>query len=307
MKGRLVSSKNSQSGSGHLIIVIILVVTLLGTLGFVFWQNYTKSKTGNTSTTNSLNNRAVKPNDSPNTTATIVPNAAAIITDAYNLVNSKYASSALKIESTLGVANSPVYKPSGAKYNITTNGASSLYIAHTDQTSMDDINLAILNSVHSFLTNNKFIENKTTGCGLGNMACYYSPNVICGSTGDGSGYKLSFFSLSCADISDFTPALSVIEPFAQAYLSAYPEYLDTSFGVPKIKNSLVVGYQYAEVLIGQAADGLFYKKDGGSWEYFMSIQGNICSIFNTAELKAAFSGFRCTDSTGKTISLTQDY
>jgi flagellar basal body-associated protein FliL len=43
----------SQKGSAHVVIVIILVLTLLGTLGFIFWQNFSagNSKTGNTENT----------------------------------------------------------------------------------------------------------------------------------------------------------------------------------------------------------------------------------------------------------------
>ncbi len=34
----------NQSGSAHVVIIIILVVALLGTLGFVFWQNFLAPK-----------------------------------------------------------------------------------------------------------------------------------------------------------------------------------------------------------------------------------------------------------------------
>lgn len=37
-------NKKSQSGSAHAIIVIILVIALLGSLGFIFWQNFVQSK-----------------------------------------------------------------------------------------------------------------------------------------------------------------------------------------------------------------------------------------------------------------------
>ena len=36
--------KQSQTGSAHAIIIILLVIALLGGLGFVFWQNFAKSK-----------------------------------------------------------------------------------------------------------------------------------------------------------------------------------------------------------------------------------------------------------------------
>lgn len=52
-------TNKSQSGSAHLIIIIILVVALLGALGFVFWQNFVDkaadSATTNTSDTTTTN------------------------------------------------------------------------------------------------------------------------------------------------------------------------------------------------------------------------------------------------------------
>lgn len=37
------SKNHNQSGSAHLAIVAVLSIALIGTLGFVFWQNYSKS------------------------------------------------------------------------------------------------------------------------------------------------------------------------------------------------------------------------------------------------------------------------
>ncbi|MEI6054338.1 MAG: hypothetical protein WCQ49_03155 [Candidatus Saccharibacteria bacterium] len=40
-------NKKSQSGSAHLIIIVILIISLLGALGFVFWQNFMQPKVNN--------------------------------------------------------------------------------------------------------------------------------------------------------------------------------------------------------------------------------------------------------------------
>lgn len=50
MKGHLVNKKQSQFGSGHLAIVIILVLALLGALGYVYWKNYTNNNDAGKST-----------------------------------------------------------------------------------------------------------------------------------------------------------------------------------------------------------------------------------------------------------------
>jgi len=43
----------NQSGSAHVVIIIVLVVVLIGALGFIFWQNFIKTDqpTANTSQT----------------------------------------------------------------------------------------------------------------------------------------------------------------------------------------------------------------------------------------------------------------
>ncbi|QQG50916.1 MAG: hypothetical protein HZB75_00185 [Candidatus Saccharibacteria bacterium] len=51
----MVKSSSRQIGSVHFIIIIILVVTLLGVLGFVFWQNFINKKdTVNTETNKTI-------------------------------------------------------------------------------------------------------------------------------------------------------------------------------------------------------------------------------------------------------------
>jgi len=40
----MINKALSQKGSAHVVIIVILVVALLGTLGFVFWQNFIDKK-----------------------------------------------------------------------------------------------------------------------------------------------------------------------------------------------------------------------------------------------------------------------
>lgn len=44
MKGHLVNKKQSQSGSGHLIVIIILVLALLGVLGYISYDKFIANK-----------------------------------------------------------------------------------------------------------------------------------------------------------------------------------------------------------------------------------------------------------------------
>lgn len=61
------NKKQSQSGSAHFIIIFILVIALLGALGFVFWQNFiqtktTENKTSSTSTSSTESSNEVVDN-----------------------------------------------------------------------------------------------------------------------------------------------------------------------------------------------------------------------------------------------------
>lgn len=73
MKGCLVNKHRSQTGSVHLVIIVILVAALFGALGFVFWQNFMQSKSSSTQ-----DNTAIKAtsntdsNSSNNVTASTV-------------------------------------------------------------------------------------------------------------------------------------------------------------------------------------------------------------------------------------------
>ena len=47
----MVKNYSQQKGSAHIVIIVLLVVALLGALGFVFWQSFMKEKDVNTTET----------------------------------------------------------------------------------------------------------------------------------------------------------------------------------------------------------------------------------------------------------------
>lgn len=49
----------SQSGSVHLIIIIVLVVALLSAVGYIFWQNFSKTDTDDANTDTSTTNTTI--------------------------------------------------------------------------------------------------------------------------------------------------------------------------------------------------------------------------------------------------------
>lgn len=48
----MINKTLSQKGSAHAVIIVILVVALLGTLGFIFWQNFIKPETAQNTNSN---------------------------------------------------------------------------------------------------------------------------------------------------------------------------------------------------------------------------------------------------------------
>lgn len=59
--------QKNQSGSAHLLIIILLLVALLGSLGFIFWQNFMKADETNKQSTE----KTVKPSEESSDSLTI--------------------------------------------------------------------------------------------------------------------------------------------------------------------------------------------------------------------------------------------
>lgn len=53
-------SRHTQKGSAHVVVVIILVLSLIGALGYIFWQNLNKNEVENKKTTTSQPTQALK-------------------------------------------------------------------------------------------------------------------------------------------------------------------------------------------------------------------------------------------------------
>lgn len=295
-----------RSGIAHLIIVIIVTLVLLGALGFVVWKNFDRfsGSTNDTSKSKDENTDNSKNNTKTSEQSDLTANA--IISGAYDSVYDKYASDSTSISKTIGTLASPTFKPAGAKYYVTTKSASGLYISQTDQTSTGGyLDPAIARTINTYLLNSKLTKDADPNCGVGGLACYRSPSVICRSSDNGTNENTFFLELTCANASDFTSAYDATEPFADA-LSSGGRTIDGNsvLGVPDIKDSPVTGYQNAYVTISQTAVGLFYKTPNGEWQYLMTTQnGLFCSYIDTDDLRAAFKGTACYDSSGNEITV----
>jgi hypothetical protein len=303
MKGHLVKKQEYQSGSVHLVIVVALIFALIGVLGFVFWQNY--SKLSGTTKTSSINkkNKTVS-NDSKSIAVADVSTADGVVKGAYDVITNKYTSNVTKITLDFTITNTPAYKPNGVGYYIGTKSGAALKVAlNASYDTVDDYynNQSkyidpILVDIRAFLTSHGF-ENIT-----GYPDGYYSSSSVVCLTG---AYPEL---LECANTADYESAVTTLTPLVQAYVASNPsvDISKTVFSFPTI-SSAVSGYQTAMVSIGPligvgGAGGLFYKKDGGSWKYFKSTQAPLqCSDYNTDELKAAYKGDTCYSSSIRSV------
>jgi hypothetical protein len=59
----MINKTLSQKGSAHVVIIVILVIALLGTLGFVFWQNFIHKDTLDTSNTAKVESKQENTNE----------------------------------------------------------------------------------------------------------------------------------------------------------------------------------------------------------------------------------------------------
>lgn len=285
-KGYLVGKQKSESGSGHLVIVVFLVVALLGMLGFVFWQNYMKPK---------VNNNPTDAKTIVNTTA----NARTIVSGINDLLNTKYSSSTIKIKFNPSGSGSPIYKPNEANYFVMVETSPGLII---DTGSFDStVNSPVLTDIDNYLNSQHFTKDDSLYTGmLSSEGHYYnSSTVICSLDG---GVTAQPISLYCANIADFTPVTAAVKPFVQAYyLNNKSDIGNVAFMTPSIKTSNTAGYQFADERISFGLGGMdayFYKKDGDDWKYFTRTQQTMCNVFDTTEMRAAFAGETCYDSSG---------
>jgi len=110
-----VNKKQSQSGSAHLIIIMVLCVALIGALGFVYWQNFMQPKASD------KNVVATKTADNTTATTPAVTNEGYLVLSDWNVK--------FKLPVDLGdnaVTYQKVTVDSGVYYDISTERVSAL-------------------------------------------------------------------------------------------------------------------------------------------------------------------------------------
>lgn len=117
--------------------------------------------------------------------------------------------------------------------------------------------------------------------------------------------KGTVIGLSCSTTDEYTKNAKNQQPFYAAMSTDKTYTADvTMLGAPKITTSATSGYKTAEVGIGGDSElaggamGLFYQTPDGVWHFFKGTQQILtCTAYTTTDLKKAYVGQACFDST----------
>lgn len=228
------------------------------------------------------------------------------VTASYQLINSINAPKVMNIKPNFTTKSGPIYHPSGTTYNVAASKNVTFTITGNgyDGTGMrwDALMSPVFSNLDIFMTSHGFKKSAIDSGLGGEVAAYSSPTVTCSLT----SVNVSDVAFTCANIADYPISVMGEYQFVSVLASAGISEDTHVFGTPTVKNSLTPGYQTATMSVGPKEGGvggsiaLLYKKVGENWKYFISVQqGPGCSAYNTDELKAAYAGDYCYDSTGK--------
>ncbi len=110
--------------------------------------------------------------------------------------------------------------------------------------------------------------------------------------------RTSLTSASCGVVETYKTVAKEVKQFADVLDSTWGQVI---FSRPKIKDSVVNGYQTASMSIFGGVGGhtaLFYKVGTNSWQFFLGTQESpACFMYNTTDLRNAFKGESCYDET----------
>lgn len=199
---------------------------------------------------------------------------------------------------TLEEGSSPPYLVDGYEYRFAGDfGYASSFLVQTSTPdfSTDQKFAEAVNEIARTLLKEEGLTLKNT---TDNEEEYQSDTLICGI---GANSVPAY--IRCADIWEYQMGIAATKPFADAYFASQTNITDKSLvvlGTPVIKDSKNSSYKTATVSISGydsvgGAAGLFYSVNG-EWKYFVSAQSiQLCSAYNTAELKTAFEGEACYD------------
>jgi hypothetical protein len=206
--------------------------------------------------------------------------------------------------------NSPAYKPTGYTFYTNYNGGSTLMITtpgnNANAALPKQIDIDVRSEVVKVYTELGLAKTDTRQIsGSGEQTdVYTNEDLIC--TIEAPDSPVSGAVASCGELDKYDEAAAAMKPFADIL----PNVGESSglFNL-HIADSATPGHQKAWLDLANLAEGggvlsLFYKKDGGEWQFFKNTQeAPLCSDFNTDDLKNAFRGQTCFDENGNDLTV----
>jgi len=305
-----VNPKKSHRSILYLLIALLFLAIGVGTGWFLF----SRDSTGTTQT---------KTTSTKKTAATVQSTAALQPEDVTNKIRDNLASKYTIMDSTAGVKlksdqlliysdkNSASYKVSGYDfYNYYTSGSRlSITSYYTDgmkqpTTFETDIQTRVAAVYTSFgLTKTDTYSSESAS---DNIAVYTGKGLVC--TIDNPASAMGENIASCGLLSKYETAAAN----AQSFVKVLPNTTTTTVvGEAQISDSKTAGYQKATLSVSDLKEigghaALFYRKGSGSWQYFTGTQSELgCEEYNTTDLKNAYRGEACWDTTTNKDSTVQ--
>lgn len=273
------------------IVSIVLGVLLLITIGVLVYLLLAQSQPTTTTTTDQPSVDNERPQK-------IVTNAKAALTKAFEknpnftitTTDSTTSPSYIAVDMPFGVASDAI---TGVTLSVSPTPYSEAYVK--------DISLILEESVAG--------EAGLKKVTFGAIVSYQDNTVSCQMINDTEAVGVS-----CANVADYENVISVMEPFAQAYLvSDEGRSINAPpiFNTPLPKISKKAG-GYSNAIIENISSsksptdgfrGLFYAKDD-NWIFWKGTNEVIaCADFNTNDLQHAFEGDTCLDTAGQTTTV----
>ena len=207
-------------------------------------------------------------------------------------------------------AFAPPYLADGFNYYTTHKNGSSLFIV-TPQAGDTELPSAVDKQIRQdaaaifHLLGLTSIETREDTAGASTTNVYAGKGLVC--TIDTPDAAVGASEASCGVIASYADTADALQPIVSTL-----EYTDgTTVFSGEEKQSETDGYSMAEISVGNIRGGggavaLLWKKDDGDWQLFKYVQQLLsCEEYNTDDLRAAFSGHDCYDtSSEKTVTVT---
>ncbi len=294
------ANRINQKGFGAIeAIVLVVVLGVIGYLGYVYFAQMSKA------------NDAVTTTESAKTT----PNAASLVAElkaklakAYTLKDQQSNAPDLdkKIVTYIDGTTAPFWQAPGSDYYVSYEKGTSLFLTYASYAGTLEPPKAL--EVRGELSKDilaifeKFGLKKATDSSYGEyVQPYTSDAVVCTSDIDIAN-PAGNLSVNCGDMLKFVETAKTAKPFIDAIRKTSPEYTSEpslAITISEIKKG-ANGYEQATAGIGDVKAqvggyaALFYRAEGGEWQYWKGTQQIIpCIDYNTEALKNAFKGEDC--------------